>query len=111
MAMFASVGTSVWSLWQDVRYGIRLLARHPGFFFVGVLTLALGVGANTTIFAWIQATLLTPIPGVADARDFVAFAKRGPSQVSPPPSSYLDYRDLRSGARSFPGLLAYHDDG
>ena len=108
--MVRSLRGAAANLWQDTRYGARLLAKQPGFTLVAVLTLALGVGANTTIFTWIRATLLTPIPGVADTGDLVAFAKAGTGEVTPPSSSYLDLLDLRDQARGFTGLAGYHDD-
>jgi len=90
---------------QDFRFALRLLARQPSFSLTVVVILALGIGANTTIFAWINATLLTPVPGAGDTRGLVALAR----QVDRSAASYLDYLEFRESNRSFSELIAFQD--
>jgi predicted permease len=98
------------TLLQDLRYGLRMLAKNSGFTAVAVFTLALGIGANATIFSWINSTILDPIPGVSHTSDLVAVMRGERSEHPTPPFSYLDYLDLREHNRSFSGLLGYHHD-
>jgi predicted permease len=98
------------TLVQDVRFGLRMLAKNPGFTAVAALTLALGIGANSTIFSWINSTLLNPIPGVTHTRDLVTVMRGERSEHPSPPFSYLDFMDIRDHTQSFSGLLGYHDD-
>ena len=95
---------------RDVRYAFRVLLKSPGFTAVVVLTLALGMAANSTIFSWISSTLLNPIPGLAHTANLVSVMRGERSEHPTPPFSYPDYRDLRESSQSFAGLLAYHDD-
>jgi predicted permease len=87
-----------------------MLAKSPGFTVVVAITLALGIGANSTIFSWINSTLLNPIPGVADTSKLISVMRGERSEHPTPPFSYPDYVDLRESTQSFSGLLAYHDD-
>jgi predicted permease len=80
------------SIWQDLRYGVRMLAKSPGFTAIAVLTLALGIGANTAIFSLIDGILMRALP-VQDARSLVVLkwsAKKAPDIHSS--SSYGDCR-------------------
>jgi predicted permease len=97
-------------LYQDLKYALRQLRRSPGFALTAVLTLALGIGANSTILSWISSTLLNPIPGVANTDRMITIQVGERSEHASPPLSYLDYVDLRDNAKSFSGMLGYHDD-
>jgi predicted permease len=97
-------------LLQDLRFALRQLRKSPGFTISAVLMLALGICANSTVFSWINGTMLHPIPLARDSGSLVS-VMRGQWSTSPvPPLSYLDYRDLRDRNKSFVGMLAYHHD-
>ena len=93
------------SFWQDVRYSLRMIAKAPGYAAIAVLTLALGIGANTTIFSWINSTLLNPIPGLASPNEVVALSL-GRGTDNPFPFTYPDFEAMRDGQQSFVGITA-----
>ncbi len=93
------------SFWQDVRYSLRMIAKAPGYAAIAILTLALGIGANTTIFSWINSTLLNPIPGLASPREVVSLSL-GRGAQNPFPFTYPDLEAMRDGQQSFRGITA-----
>ena len=93
------------SFWQDVRYSLRMIAKAPGYAAIAILTLALGIGANTTIFSWINSTLLNPIPGLASPNEVVALSL-GRGTDNPFPFTYPDFESMRDGQQSFIGITA-----
>ena len=66
------------SFWQDVRYSLRMIAKAPGYAAIAILTLALGIGANTTIFSWINSALLNPVPGLSNPNEVVSLTVGSP---------------------------------
>ena len=90
---------------QDVRYALRVLIKAPGYAGITILTLALGIGANTTIFSWINGSLLNPVPGIANQGEVVALSL-SPDATSPFPFTYPDFEALRNGQQSFVGLTS-----
>src|SRR6266849_6144283 len=93
------------SFWQDVRYSLRMIAKAPGFAVIAILTLALGIGANTTIFSWINSALLNPVPGLASPSEVVALTLSKPGD-NPFPCTYPDVEAIRDGQQSFTGIAA-----
>jgi len=93
---------------QDIRYGIRMLAKNRGFTVVAVLTLALGIGANTAIFSVVQNVLLRPLP-YTQPENLVEIWNTYPPQVPRAGLSPGDYADWRQQAKSFSEMGAYAD--
>jgi putative ABC transport system permease protein len=96
-------------LWQDLRYGVRMLARNPGFTIVAVIALALGIGANSAIFSVVNTVLLRPLPYknpdalviVWDEQTHLGFPKDTPS-----PANFLDWREQNT---VFEGMAATNE--
>jgi predicted permease len=97
-------------LLQDARFAMRQLRKNLGFTLTATAMMAVAICANSTVFSWIDGTMLRPIPGARDTGRLVSL-QRGEPNISPtPPLSYPDYRDLRDQNHSFDGMLAYHHD-
>src|SRR5262245_18781082 len=94
-------------LWQDFRYGVRMLVKNPGFTLVVTVTLALGIGANTAIFGLVDAALLRPLPVVA-APDQVVKLIRGADAWAT--ISYPDFKVLRERNEVLSGLALYNQE-
>ncbi len=90
-------------LLPDLRFGLRTLRKNPGFTIVTAATLSLGIAVNATVFSWIHAALLRPIPGVGDASRLALIETRAGSDFIHN-TSYLDYTDYRDRLTLVSGL-------
>ena len=93
-------------LYQDVKYGLRMLVKSPGFTLVAVLSLTLGIGANTAIFSLVNATLLRPLP-VSDPQHLVTVSTTDLKNPGNLPLSHLNFRDLRAQNSVFADMAAF----
>ena len=92
---------------QDLRYGLRTIAKAPGFILLAVLALALGVSANTTIFSLVNGVLLRPLKGIKDPARLVEIYTSDYSSGLYGSSSYPDYVDFRDQSNVFENLGAF----
>lgn len=103
------MGASLESFLQDIRYGFRTLIKTPGFAAVAILTLALGIGANTAIFSVVNAVVLNPLPYPQPDRLVVLFQKY--SEFPKGSISYPNFLDWQGMNKSFVDIAAYRNSG
>src|SRR3954447_8123514 len=95
------------SLLQDIRFGIRVLAKNRGFTLVALITLALGIGANTAIFTVVNAIVFRPLPFTAPQQLVGVWTKDLQRPGSQYPASLPMFRDWQQQSHSINGFAAY----
>ena len=93
--------------WQDLRHGVRLFAKSPGFTAIAILSIACGTGANAAMFSVADALLLRPLPVARPDELLIVGTPIDEALFRPVHASYPDYVDIREGSRSFSGMVAY----
>jgi predicted permease len=91
---------------HDLRYGLRMLRRSPGFSLLAILCLTLGIGANAAVFSWIEGVLLRPFPLVADQGRLLAIAGTNRGAAGITDISWPDFQDLARGATLIESFIA-----
>lgn len=106
----ASSGAWLAALWQDVRFGARMMVKNPGFSIAAIITLALGIGGNVAIFTIFNAVLLRPLP-YSDPQKLVtlAVARKGEMETVNP-FSIVRFEMIRDQSHSFSGVAAYCEE-
>ncbi|MGB7023824.1 MAG: ABC transporter permease [Candidatus Acidiferrales bacterium] len=99
------------TLMQNIRYGVRMLGKAPGFTAIAVLTLALGIGANTAIFSVVYAALLRPLPYAQPSQLITLSERRNPSLDKSWVASYPDYVDWTKQSKTCESLAGFTGDG
>ena len=111
IALGAPAGHTLRDIWQDLRYATRMLRKQPAFTLAAVLTLALGIGANTAIFSIVNAVLLQPLPYPDPSRLFVVYQPVSRGVGDRARFSAESFLDLQRESRSFEALGAYAGTG
>ncbi|MEK6301933.1 MAG: ABC transporter permease [Acidobacteriota bacterium] len=96
------------TLWQDLKFGVRALIKNPGFAAVAVITLALGIGVNSTVFSIVNAYLFQPLP-VKDPDQLVALGTKDSTFEVPYEMSYPNYEDIRDRTDVFSDVIAFQN--
>jgi hypothetical protein len=104
----ADMNRAVQAFRQDVKYGVRVLSKNPGFTAIAIVTLALGIGANTAVFTVVDGVLLNPLPFEEPGRLVALYAKS--KEFSQSSISYPNFLDWQRGDRSFTALAAFRAD-
>ncbi len=99
------------TFWQDLRYGARMLMKKPGFTLIAVITLALGIGANTAIFSVVNAVMLRPLPYEESERLVVLYETNPQQGRDEMPLSYPNFTDWRAQSQSFEQMAAFRSGG
>src|SRR5215472_13941179 len=97
------------SLWQDIRYGVRSLLKHPGVTAIAIITLALGIGANTAIFSVVNALLLRPLPFSEPDKLVQVWEASIKQGLGAEDVSYPNFADWRDQNHVFEQIAAYTD--
>ncbi len=96
------------SLWNDLRYGLRMMVKTPGVTLIAILTLTLGIGANTALFSVVNAVLLNPLP-YSQPNQLIAMSQRT-GQFEDSSIAYPNFLDWVKDNRSFASMAAYRSD-
>ncbi len=96
---------------QDLRYGVRMLLKHKGFTLIAIITLALGIGANTAIFSVVNAVLLRPLPFPEPERIVRLWESHPPTNLPQFSAAFPNFLEWRSQNRVFAQMAAYREDG
>src|SRR5258708_30005054 len=94
------------TLWQDVRYGLRMLGKNPGFTLAAMVMLALGIGANTALFSAVRTVLLNSLP-YKNPGQLVTLTASDSTSIDPQNVSYLKTQDWKERSHAFESIALY----